>query len=123
MKLSFRARAGGLVSIPGEVRFVGSLPRYVGRSPITVQTDAGATTGYPADAEPYECDSDSEDGRRLTKRCKRGELWPADAETARHCSVPFVDLALVDGEWIPRPKERSAPSKGASRSASATSEN
>lgn len=106
MQLRFHARGTGLVSLPGENRIVGQLPRYIGR---TLKLIDGAAA-WPANAEPHECDSSSPTAARLAKRCRAGELWAADEATAAACGVEFVALDHSDGAWIPaasKPKRAS----------------
>ena len=99
MQLRFYARGTGLVSLPGERRIVGQLPRYVGRKPIV--TDG--VCAWPASEDAHTVSVGSDAGARLMKRCRDGELWPADADTAAACGVPFVPLAFADGAWSPAP--------------------
>lgn len=106
MQLRFHARGTGLVSLPGENRIVGQLPRYIGRSLKMID----GATAWPANADAHECDSASDHGARLMKRCRRGELWAADEATATACGVEFVALEHSDGAWIPaasKPKRAS----------------
>lgn len=110
MQLRFCARGTALVSLPGERRVVGQHPRYVGRT-LTI-VDGAAT--WPANDQPHECDSASQHGARLTKRCTAGDLWPADEQTASHCGVAFVAIDHVGGAWLPAaaPKSAAAPARG-----------
>jgi len=107
MILKFFAVEDLLVDVPGG-HVVGQLPRYVGRefAPPT----PGNLGSFPATKEPYECDSDSAEGRRLAHICKRDEdLFPADDETAAFCGVKRVPIEFKDGQWV----EISAPAKSA----------
>lgn len=96
MQLKFFARADMLVTLPGERRIVGQPPEYVGRRCADGQ--------FPATADGFTCDSQSEAGIRLAKLARRdASLWAGDRNTAAHCGVPFVDLVFKDGEWTPKP--------------------
>lgn len=98
MKLRFLAKADLLVTEPGTTGYAGQVARYVNRA-----WDE-ALQGFPAVAEPFACDSDSTDGRRLAKLLRRDAcLLPADAETAAFCGVPFQAVTLIDGAWQPAP--------------------
>lgn len=108
MQLRFYARGTGLVSLPGETRIVGQHPRYVGRA-LKIIDGAAA---WPASEAAHECDSASAHGARLLKRCRAGELWPADEATAAACGVDFTALEFADGEWRPaQPKPARAFTK------------
>lgn len=101
-QLSFYARGDLLVSHPTARRFVGQLPRYVGRKPVA----NGSEASWPATQQPFVCEADSDIGRRLVKLCGRDHaLWPADETTARACNVPFQPVEFADGEWVPRRTE------------------
>lgn len=96
MQLKFLAKADLLVTEPGTTGYAGQVARYINR----VWDEA--LQGYPAVEAPFVCDSDSADGRRLTKLLRRDScLLPADAETADFCGVPFQPMALVSGAWQP----------------------
>lgn len=114
MQLRFYARGTGLVSLPGETRIVGQHPRYVGRALKLIDGAAA----WPATFEPHVVGSDERApirdrnggewaggagsaAARLIKRCRAGELWPADAATAAACGVDFTALEFADGEWRP----------------------
>jgi hypothetical protein len=97
MILKFYACEDTLVSVPGP-RAVGQPPRYVGRTFSPAK--AGKPAAHPADQEPYEVDSDTDEGRRMKLVCRRdGALYPADAETAKACCVEFVTPTFRDGAW------------------------
>lgn len=106
MRLRFLAREGCLVHWPG-------LSAYAGRT-FTVSPDAapgGVAGAYVADASPVEADSASEAGKRFSLLVKRdAALWPADAETAAHCGVPFAPVArdAESGEWVRAPDAKPA---------------
>lgn len=105
MRLKFRARAGGVVNWPG-AKIQGHLPRYVGRH-FVASEKPGVAGAYAADKDAVELDPSSEDAPHLIRQCKKGGLWAADAETAAHCGVEYVNLTQDDdGEWI---AARSAP--------------
>lgn len=103
MKLRFRAKCGEnghpppVVNWPG-AKNVGQLYQYVGR-----RFDLESRV-HRAVADPVEVDSETRNGKRLAKLCRRdGSLWPADAETAKFCGVPFVELSQdSNGEWVPK---------------------
>ena len=98
MKLKFLAKNDLLVTEPGTTAHAGQVARYINRA-----WDE-ALQGFPAVADPFVCDADSADGRRLTKLLRRDAcLLPGDAETAAFCGVPFVAQTLVEGVWRPAP--------------------
>lgn len=104
-KLRFYAREDRLVYVPGSRPATGDAPRYVGRG--FVPGKDGAAPQYPAKKDPYECDADSDAGRRLIERVQNdvrdgygAPLWPADKETAAACGVDFQSVSLVDGSWV-----------------------
>lgn len=114
MRLRFYAREDQLVPLPGHRPLVGQAASYVGR-----KFDA-ATRGYPATPAPFECDSDSDEGRRLIKMTRRDAcLWPADLETADVCGVAFVAVEVRDGVAVPRV---STPARRAERPAASGNE-
>lgn len=102
MQLSFRAKPGNVCHWPG-LKANGQLCRYVGRDFVAGDADKGVAAAHPAAADPIVVDSESEDGRRLAKLCRRDDaLWPADAATAAFCGKKFVNLIRDDaGEWVP----------------------
>lgn len=96
MKLKFLAKNDQLVTEPGTTSLAGQVARYINR----VWDDK--TQGFPAVEEPFVCDSDSPDGRRLMKLMRRDAcLLPGDTETADFCGVPFAAHTLVEGVWRP----------------------
>jgi hypothetical protein len=107
MQLRFLAKADLLVTEPGTTGYAGQIARYVNR----VWDEA--SQGFPAIAEPFVCDSDSADGRRLAKLLRRDAcLLPADAETAAYCGVQYQAMTLVDGVWQPAPPVAVKAKKG-----------
>lgn len=94
MILKFCAKGDLLVTVPGTTTFAGQVARYVNR-----RWDE-AKGGFPAQTEPFAVDSDSKDGRRLAKICRRdGDLLPYDKETADFLGLKFAPLKLTDGVW------------------------
>lgn len=92
MKLSFFAKDDQLVTIPGAQPATGQAPRYVGRK---LELRDGAPH-YPATTEAFECDSESDVGRRLVERVRNdvndgygAPLTPADKATADACGLDF----------------------------------
>lgn len=131
MQLSFYARGGIAVSVPGQSRpagaegtpYVSGPPaKYVGREfvpPAGLRRKNGELTAdepakYIVSKTPFQCDSDSKVGQRLVrhmtrKRCRKtGEypLWPADKQTADFLGIPFVPVEVTNGNAAPK-----APSK------------
>jgi hypothetical protein len=104
MQLKFFAKGDLLVSKPGFLpRFAGGdVPRYIGRS--FVPRDGDKPAHHIATKEPYACEANSEEGRRLAFLTRRDAcLWPADAETAAACGVKFVSTEFKDGEHVAKP--------------------
>ena len=92
MKLRFYAREDQLVPVPGSFPRIGQAPSYIGRKFVA------ADRSHPATDDPYECDAETEGGRRLKKLTRRDAcLWPADEATARACGVAFVPVEVKDG--------------------------
>lgn len=111
MKLRFFARGTDKVSVPRSQR-VEQAPRYVGRS--FVAPSPGKPAEHPATRDAYECELDSDRGRRLVALVRReASLWPADEATAVACGVEFVKTEFRDGEHIAAvaPKAASKPAK------------
>jgi hypothetical protein len=112
-KLRFFARDDLLVTVPGSRPMQGQAPQYVARSFVPGDGVKGAQ--YPATDKPYECEADSDEGRRLVLLTRRdGSLWPADAETAAACGVDFVAVSVKGGVAAPAPKaapQRSSASR------------
>lgn len=102
MKLSFYAKDDDIVYEPDFPRVRGAIPRYVGRYFVPATKDKSAA--FPATAEPYVCDSESENGRVLVGKFLRGKrpLWPADKATAEACGVEFVPVEVKDGIAVPK---------------------
>ena len=109
MKLSFYPRGSAPVRIPGAIQLVGEPAAYLGRTKAALDDGRFA---YPANGRAFVCEANSRAAMRLMKLTRRdGSLWPADPETAQACGVPFVPVALVDGEWVPAPKPELAKTK------------
>lgn len=105
MKLRFYARDDLMVREVGDVPRVGQPTRYYGR------TFDPQTRGYPATREAFEVESDSQDGEKCRKQCRKGTLWAADEATASAIGVPFVAVEFVDGAWVKKLESRPARSK------------
>lgn len=113
MKLKFYAKDDLLVTEPGAPMVTGQAVRYVGRELVpgygpTPNGTPGKGATFPATAEPYECDSETERGQALirrvyidTTRHNEQPLWPADQATADACGVPFVAVTVKDGVAVP----------------------
>lgn len=100
MKLKFFAREDLLVTVPGSRPMRGQAPEYVGRKFIPGDGTVGAQ--FPASEKPYECEADSDEGRRLVLLTRRDSaLWPADKETADACGVEFSAVSVKDGVALP----------------------
>lgn len=107
MKLSFLAKDDLLVVEPGTAKYAGQQARYINR----VWDEA--RHGFPAVDTPFTCDSDSDDGRRLSKLARRDEsLLPADVETAAFLGVDFVPMRLSNGVWVAAPPAKAKTVKG-----------
>lgn len=109
----FYAKGRMLVPDPSRRQSKGQSPQYVGRKRAMFD----GQVGYPATKHPFEYDEKRRElrdmDRRLVKRCRRGELWPADEATARACGVPPSPLRFDDGEWVLDPQPSPKPgSKG-----------
>ncbi len=100
MELSFKAAPGRCAHWPG-LKATGQSVVYVGRSMVAGDADKGIAASHPESKEPARVDSDSEDGRRFVKLCKRGDLLPADKATADFCGVSIAE----------EPKKADKPSK------------
>lgn len=106
MKLRFLAREDQLVRIPGAKPLPGQPDMYVGR------TFDAASRGYPATKDGYECDADSDGGRRLARLCRiDGSLFPANAETAAACGVSFAQTEFKSGVHVVASSKPSKPAK------------
>lgn len=115
MRLRFYAKDDELVYVPNSPKRAGSPPRYVGRSFVPGDAATGTPASYPATPEPFECDSEDENGRELLGRFKRGRrsLLPADKATADACGVAFVAASVKEGVAVPskpKPERESARS-------------
>ena len=115
MKLRFYPRPGMLCWDPERrpTQAGGHPAGYVGRHLVRAKRDGDGnitqSAFYAANDEPYEVFAASHSGRRLAKLCRRGELWPADKETAAYCGVKFVRVEKGDGgEWV---EAKSRPKK------------
>lgn len=116
MKLKFFAKKDLLVTLPQQVILRGNADtgargapvRYVGREHITAVLEKRGSelavveaARNPAVPEAFECEADSDMGRRLVKIVRRDQcLWPADLETAEACGIKFVETKFVDGEHV-----------------------
>lgn len=105
MKLRFHAKTGR-VHVPG-LKLVGAVPRIVGRKHLPGDGTKTAAT-HPVDEDGFVID-DADPNKEtrsaaeaLKRKCRMGDLWPADEATAAACGVAFVKLELgADGEWQP----------------------
>jgi hypothetical protein len=103
MKLRFIAAGDALAHIPGAPYAVGQPSRYVGRK--FVPPKDGNPAGYPATQEADEVElnvsrlDDAQRFARYVKFAQRGDIWPADAETAAACGVEYATASFKDGEW------------------------
>lgn len=79
-KLRFRARGEALVQ--NFERLEAGIKSFVGRKFVQVEGDQW---GFKPTGESEEVTYCAE----YVKACKDGDLWPADAETAAACGVPF----------------------------------
>jgi hypothetical protein len=104
MKWKFVPREDQLLRKAGAPPRIGSPARYYGR-----EFD-GETRSYPASAEPFEVDSDSDHGLKCAKHCRKGALWPADKATAAAIGAEFVDIEFSEGAWVAK-KPKSASLK------------
>lgn len=98
MKIKLVAKDDQMVAVPGTAQFAGQVARFINR-----EWDE-KLHAFPAVAEPFECDADSDDGRRLLKIARRdGALLPFDQATADVIGVPFVALKFNAGVWVTAP--------------------
>lgn len=108
LELKFYSRDGRLAYDPTRARRQGQLPPYIGR------TFDPKTRSAVADSQPYVVrinEAAPEAPKwlsRVTKQAQRGDIWCADEATAKRLSVPYHDVARVDGEWVE--KAAKAPS-------------
>lgn len=92
--LKFYSKGNLLVRVPGFRPVVGQAPKYVCRHLSNMS--------YPANQDAFVCEKDTDIGRRLVNLVKTEySLYPADQETAKACGVKFVEVHLVDGEYVP----------------------
>jgi hypothetical protein len=111
MKLKFRARPAMSCAWPNS-HFAGQPRRFVGRDFVAGDEAKKLPASYRASAEPSEVDAADAAAEHLTRKCRKGELWAADVETAAACGVEFVDLAKGDdGEWFPSAKKQPTASQ------------
>lgn len=108
MKLKFLAREDLLVREAGITPSIGEASRYYGR------TFDPATRGYPASKDPFEVDSESEDGLKCAKQCRKGALFAADETSAAALGVGFVDHEFMDGAHVAKSKLPAKAGKEAS---------
>jgi hypothetical protein len=83
MKLSVLANPDCHCNDPNHVRFVGNPAGYIGR-----RYDAETGT-YPVSSEPSVFDAEGRTGARVLKLLQRGEVLPADKQTADAAGVEF----------------------------------
>ncbi len=102
MKLKFYPKDDSIVYVPNFPKVRGAIPQYVGRTFVPSDGTKGAS--FPASAEPFECDSEDENGAALLAKFRRGkrDLWPADKATADACGVEFVPVEVKDGIVVPK---------------------
>lgn len=105
MKLRFYPKDDELVYVPNFPKVRGAIPQYVGRKFVPADGTNGAS--FPASDEPFECDSDDENGRALLNKFQRGKrgLLPADKATADACGVEFVAVEIKGGVAVPKGAE------------------
>lgn len=113
----FCAKGRLLVPHPLKPRRVGEVAGYINRKAVIGED---GRTAFPALPEPFEYDEKRPElrdlDRRLLKRVRRdGDLWPADAETAAACGVPFVPVQFSDGEWVVASSIKPAATKAAAK--------
>ena len=107
MKLRFIAREDGLATIPGSRANIGQAAFYIGRTFSPPDKAEGKGASYPATEAPHEVELDlsRQDEvirfNRYVKLAKRGDIWPADEETANACGIalPAVGFSKDAGEW------------------------
>jgi hypothetical protein len=120
--LKFYARKDLTVNArPGWTPPIGQPVPTVNRALVIVD---GIPT-WPAQPEPFVCESDSPVGRHILRAFSRRSgkkdppLWPADEATAHAVAQPFVRVDLVDGEWVPskapEPKTSRKPAPSADK--------
>jgi hypothetical protein len=108
--LRFIAREDAIATLPGSRANLGQPAWYVGRKYLPADPKTGKPASYPATEDPYEVtlDLDKQDDasrfNRFVKIAKRGDIWAADADTAKACGVELVKATDAKGEW-----QRAAP--------------
>lgn len=119
MKLKFFARAEHVVHFPGPKQ-AGQVHNYVGRQFVLNEDELNAKKTRihgqnRALREGFEIDSTADEAETLCHYVRQGGLWPADAETAQYCGVPFaaVEFDASIFEFV--------PAKSAAASATASS--
>ncbi len=100
MKVRFFAKADGLVREAGHYPQIGQAPRYVGREYVPLE---GGGASFPATKDGSQYDAESEEGQSAMRRCRKGELWPADPETAALCGVKFTAVSFASGVFVEKP--------------------
>lgn len=95
-KLKFFAREDELVFVPYITVSPGAPERYVGRR------FEPRLRGYPATKAPFECEANSDTGRRLLLLATRDKsLFPADEDTAKACGLKKApELKYASGAWV-----------------------
>jgi hypothetical protein len=101
LQLKFVAAPERCAHWPG-LKATGQAVDYVGRDFVRGDKDKGLAASHPASKEPVKVDSDSEDGRRFVKLCRRGDLLAHDKATAEMCGVGFVELEHAIDGWVPK---------------------
>ena len=101
-KLRFYAKDDAKLYVPNFPKVRGAIPQYVGRTFVPSDGTNGAS--HPASAEPFECDSEDENGKALLNKFQRGkrDIWPADKATADACGVEFLAVEVKDGIAAPK---------------------
>jgi hypothetical protein len=109
MKLKFLSRDGHATPFPG-VYGIGQPSVRVARTFVAAAD--GKPVRYVANKEPLEIDSDAPEAAYLVRKCRKGEIWAADAATASLCGVEFRQLQQdADGEWNVAPSKTPKPNK------------
>lgn len=94
-------KAGVPVRDPGFRPVQGAVTRRVGMK-------LGENGELEPTGTPQEFDEGSQAGLEILRKLRRGELVPADAETAAAAGVQFVDLRVKDGWAVPAQKSAKA---------------
>ena len=98
MKLSFYAKPGYVLTVPGADRNSGQVANRVGRG-----------AGMRAEKTPYTCDTDTYVGRDIVRVCRQdgafAPLYAADQETADYTGLNYMEIVYDEeqGEWFPAP--------------------